>query len=152
MAAIPTLAETIKDTNLVTMKLLVDGKELSNKYQIVTMTILQEVNKIPTAHIMIVDGEADKEDFAVSSSNDFKPGKKIEIQLGYTSKNVKVFTGIIISNAIKITNDCSEMNVEAKDETVKMTITKSNHYFNDKSDYDIKAPSIALDCSANLIL
>src|SRR4051812_10325031 len=100
MADIPTLAETVKDTNLVTMKLLVDDKDLSDKYQIVTMTIQQEINKIPTVHIMIVDGEVNEKDFKASSSDDFKPGKKIEIQLGYTSNYEKVFTGIIISNAI----------------------------------------------------
>lgn len=137
MPEIPTLAETIKDTNLVSMELLVDGKDVSDIYQIVSITIQQQINKIPAARIMIIDGEVNKEDFAASSSNDFKPGKKIEIRLGYTSENEKLFEGIIISNAIKINNDCSELNIEAKDETAKMTIAKGNNYFNDKSCSDI---------------
>ncbi|MEO7766307.1 MAG: hypothetical protein ABIS01_02735, partial [Ferruginibacter sp.] len=137
MPEIPTLAQTITDTNLVSMKLLVDGKEISNTYQVVSITLQQELNKIPSAHIMIMDGEVNKEEFPASSSDDFKPGKKIEIKLGYKFNYEKVFEGFIISNAIKINNDCSELNIEAKDETVKMTITKGNGYFEDKSASEI---------------
>lgn len=131
------MAQTIKDTNLVSMQVLVDGKDVSNAYQFVSITIQQEINKIPAARIMIVDGEVNKEDFAASSSDDFKPGKKIEIKLGYSLDNEKLFEGIIISNAIRINNDCSELNIEAKDATTKMTINKGNNYFTDRSSSEI---------------
>ncbi|MDQ6763561.1 MAG: type VI secretion system tip protein VgrG [Bacteroidota bacterium] len=137
MPEIPTLEQTIKASNLISMELLIDGKDMSLTYQIVTITIQQEINKIPAARILIMDGEVNKGDFAASSSNDFKPGKEIEIKLGYTSENDTVFKGIIISNAIKINNDCSELNIEAKDETTKMTITKGNNHFTGISDIEI---------------
>lgn len=137
MSGAQTIAQIVKDPQLVTFELLVDGKDISNTYQVITITVSQIIDKIPTAHILIVDGAPDTKNFEASSSNDFKPGKKIEIKLGYNSTNEKVFEGIIISNAIRINNDCSELNLEAKDETVKMTINNNNHHFNDKSDIDI---------------
>jgi Rhs element Vgr protein len=137
MPPVPKLAETIKDTNLVSMELLVDGNDLSIARQIVSIAVHQELNKIPTAHIIIVDGEPASENFAASSSNDFKPGKSIEIKLGYNSSNETVFSGIIITNAIRVNNGYSEMNIEAKDKTVKMTVSMGNNHFRNKSDIEI---------------
>ena len=137
MGEIPTLTEVVKDSNLVSMELLIDGKDLSDTYQVVAITILQEINKIPSARITIIDGEPDKEDFAVSSSNDFKPGKKVVINLGYLFNNEKVFEGIIISHSIKVNNGCSELNIEAKDKTARMTISKGSNHFRDKTDSEI---------------
>ncbi|MBK8553387.1 MAG: type VI secretion system tip protein VgrG [Ignavibacteria bacterium] len=137
MAEVQTIGQAIKDTDRISIELLIDGLDCSNTYQIITASINLEINKIPSAHILIVDGEPDTEDFAASSSNVFKPGKKIEIKLGYKNSTEKVFQGIIISNSLNLNSDRSESNIEAKDETVKMPINKGNRHYNDKSDSDV---------------
>ncbi len=83
MANVPNIAQTLKSTDLVSVELLVDGNPLSDVYQVIMLNIRQEINKIPAATIVIFDGEPNIEDFTISSSNDFKPGKKVEIKLGY---------------------------------------------------------------------
>src|SRR3569833_398287 len=83
---------------------------------LVSGNITLGVNKIPTATIVVIDGEPNKETFEVSDSGDFLPGKKIEIKLGYHNNNATIFKGIIISNTLKINDNCAELNVECKDE------------------------------------
>ncbi len=123
---------------LVTYKLLVDGKAVSEALEIVSINIHQEVNKITSATIVIVDGDPDTEDFKISSSNQFLPGKKIEINLGYDSKNVIAFSGIIVTNSQKANGDCAMLTLECKDETVKMTLDKnSSHHDKPTSATDI---------------
>lgn len=113
---------------LVTYKLLVDGKAVSEALEIVSITIHQEINKITGATVVIADGDPDTEDFKISSSNQFLPGKKIEINLGYDSKNVIAFSGIIVTNAQKAGNECAMLTLECKDETIKMTLDKNSRH------------------------
>jgi Rhs element Vgr protein len=118
--------------DLVTFIIKVDEKDISKKYQVKSITVQQEINKIPAATLIIIDGEPSKEDFEISSSGEFLPGKKIEIQLGYWEENITVFKGIIVTNTHRINNNCAELNIDCKHEAVKMTLSKSNNHFNMK--------------------
>lgn len=130
------MADTANSSNneiggLVTYSLLVDGNPVSEAIEIVSIEIHQEVNVITRSIVVIVDGDPETEDFQLSSSNRFLPGKKIEISLGYDSTNVKVFKGIITSNSQKANDDSTLLTVECKDEAVKMTLDKnSKHHVN----------------------
>jgi len=116
---------------LVTYSLLVDGNPVSEAIEIVSIEIHQEINVITRATVVIVDGDPETEDFQISSSNQFLPGKKIEISLGYDSTNINVFRGIIVSNSQKANDDSTLLTVECKDEAVKMTLDKnSKHHVN----------------------
>lgn len=137
MAEVQTISQILRETDLVSFEILIEGTDYSNAYHIASININTEINKIPSANIVILDGETNIEDFEASSSNDFKPGKKIEINLGYRSNTEKVFTGIIISNSLEVNTNSSQLTIEAKDETFKMTINKGNHHFNDKLSSDI---------------
>ena len=123
--------------DLVSLLIKVDGKEISKEYHVTSVTIQHEINKIPTASLVIIDGEASTQDFPVSSGGEFVPGKKIEIELDYLNNEEAddkkfVFTGIIVTNTHKVNNNCCELNIECKDETIKMTINKGNHQFDKK--------------------
>src|SRR5688572_28229635 len=117
---------TGQNPDLVTNIVLVDGKEIPKSYHMTGITIQTEINKIPTATLIILDGEPESERFAISDAGDFLPGKKIEIRLGYHNENKTVFKGLIITNTHKVNNNCSEMQVECKDETIRMTVNKGN--------------------------
>ena len=131
------IVPTLQNPDLVSLGILIEGNLVSKKYHIVSITVLHEINKIPTAHLQILDGEPNKEDFEISDSGEFKPGKKIEIQFGYHNEKNTVFNGIIISNSHRITDNCAELNIECKDEIIKMTINRNNHHFNDILDSDV---------------
>jgi Rhs element Vgr protein len=137
MATSTRIVPTVQNPDVVTCNVLVEGTEVTQKYHIVNIGIEKGINKIPSCHITILDGEANTEDFAISNSNDFIPGKKIEIKFGYHNENNTVFKGIIITNTHRVSDNCTEINIECKDETVKMTINAGNRFFNDKTDSDV---------------
>ena len=130
--------------NIVAVKVKVDGEVIPREYHLVSVTVQQEVNKIPVANLVIFDGEASSQEFPVSSSGTFDAGKKIEIEYGYLDDDDSktenfFFTGIIVSLTHRISNYCCELNLECKDETVKMTINKESKSF----DKNITASEIA---------
>ena len=50
--------QTSKSDDLITFKLLTEGEELSNAYEIKSIGVTKQVNKVPTAKIVLIDGEA----------------------------------------------------------------------------------------------
>lgn len=122
---------------LVTYSLLVDGSAVSESIETVSIAIHQEINTITRASFVVVDGDPESEDFGISSSNVFRPGKTIEIALGYDSNHVTVFKGIIISNSQKTSDNGSLLVVECRDEAVKMTLDKCSKHYDNISASDI---------------
>lgn len=123
--------------DICTLCVLVEGKEIPGEYQVVSAYVAREVNRVPSAVVQLLDGEASKSTFAASDSDFFIPGKKVEIQLGYRSNNESVFKGIIVRHGIKIRKNGSVLIVECRDEAVKMTSGEKSRYFVDKKDNEI---------------
>ena len=137
MATATRIVPTLQNPDLVSATIMVDGNEIPKKYQLAGITVMSEINKIPGATLILLDGEPNREDFEISDAGDFLPGKKIEIQFGYHKEQTTVFKGIIITNTHKIDNNCAELKIECKDETIKMTVNKSNRHYNDIVDSDV---------------
>src|SRR5690349_683596 len=95
---------TVQNPDVVSATVLIEGNEIPRKYQLAHILLHSGINKIPFANLTILDGEANKEDFEISNSGDFLPGKKVEIRLGYHNENDAVFKGIIITNTHRIEN------------------------------------------------
>lgn len=129
--------DTGESADLVTFKVLIEGEELSKLYPVVSMAITKEVNRIPTAQLIITDGEASTRDFKLSNEDKLIPGKKIEISAGYHSKEESIFKGIIIKHSIKIRGGTSLLIIECKDEAVKLTVGRKSSYYYDSKDSDI---------------
>lgn len=120
-----------------TFAILVNGTEIPGAYQILSVLVNRELNRIPSATIHIKDGEAASGTFEVSNSAHFVPGKDIEVQLGYGSQNETVFKGIITNHNISIRRNNSMLIVECRDKAVKMTSGKKSRYFTNQKDSDI---------------
>src|SRR4051794_30063667 len=126
-----------------TVALLIDGQDVSGSLQVLSVAVSRELNRIPAATILIQDGEAAKATFAVSDTDHFVPGKKIEIQLGYRSNNETVFKGLIVKQGIKVRKSGSALSVECRGDAVKMTAAARSRYFIDKKDSDIMEELLA---------
>lgn len=132
-SAIPTPASP----DVCTIAILVEGKGIPGEFHILSVSVVRELNRIPSAAIHLQDGEASKSTFKASDTDYFIPGKKIEIQLGYRSRNKTVFKGIVIKHSIKLRKNVSMLVVECRDETVRMTSGAKSRYFIGKKDSDI---------------
>ncbi|RPH32895.1 MAG: type VI secretion system tip protein VgrG [Bacteroidales bacterium] len=131
---IPTQAST----DLATFRIFTNGTELGTNIAIVSIAVSKAVNKIPTARLVLSDGNMAKEDFELSAGEDFVPGTEIEIHAGYHSIEDPIFKGIVIKHGIKFRSEQnSELILEMKDVSVKMTVGRKNKYFIDATDSDI---------------
>ncbi len=126
--------QTSKSADLVTHKILIEGEELSKTYQVKSIVVQNEVNRIPMAQIVLVDGVASERDFKLSNEDLLIPGKKIEITAGYHNDEETIYKGIVIKHSIKIKGNTSLLIVECKDEAVKLTIGRKSKYFYDGKD------------------
>ncbi|MFY7672180.1 type VI secretion system tip protein VgrG [Tenacibaculum sp. MEBiC06402] len=129
--------QTSKSADLITFKILIEGEELSKVYQVKNITVSKEVNRIPTAQIILIDGDPAERDFKLSNEDLLIPGKEIEITAGYHSDEETIFKGIVIKHNLRIRAKSAQLIIECKDEAVKMTIGRKSKYFYESSDSDI---------------
>ena len=97
-----------------TFTILSNGTEVSKTYHVLSLVISSEINRIPSATILIMDGEPSRQTFEVSNTRDFQPGATIEIHAGQRGKEEPVFKGIVIRHSIKVRKATSVLSVEVR--------------------------------------
>ena len=128
---------TSQSADLITFTVLVDDTALSEVYQVASIAVDKEINRIPFAQLIFYDGEAASQDFTLGNEEMLIPGKKVEIKAGYHNDEETIFKGIIIKHSVKIRENNSLLIVECKDEAVKTTLGRKSCYYYDSSDSDI---------------
>ncbi|WPQ62260.1 type VI secretion system tip protein VgrG [Chitinophaga sancti] len=124
--------------DVATYTLLVDGTAVSPDYQILSITVTKEINRIPMARIILRDGEAADKTFAISDEDLFVPGKSMVIRIGRDGDNQQVFKGIITRHAIKIKeNGNGELHIECRDDAMRMTLGRHSRYFEQVKDSEV---------------
>lgn len=136
MKKIMTATTTIGD--YVTFTILINGNPIPDIFQVFSIITEQKVNRIASAKIVILDGDANNGTFDISSSAIFVPGNIITIQAGYDGNNQTIFTGIVTRQSIRIDNStASTLEVECHDESIRMTVGRKNKSFTNQKDSDI---------------
>jgi Rhs element Vgr protein len=120
-----------------TFTILSNGTAIPRSMSVLSIVVSKEVNRIPSATVLLQDGEASRETFDVSNQPEFEPGAELEIHIGYRSQEELVFKGIIIRHGIKVRKNVSVLVVEARDAAVKMTTQLRNRYFAELTDSDL---------------
>lgn len=123
--------------SVATFTLLSDDVEVSRTYQVLSILVQKELNRIPFATILLVDGDPAAETFPVSNAPDFEPGKTMEIKLGYSSHEETVFRGVVVKHGIKVRKGTAVLAVECRDAAVKMTLSPKCKYTRDTTDSDL---------------
>ena len=129
--------QTSQSADLVTFKILIEGEQLSAAHQVMTVAVEKEINRIPTAKLVIMDGDPASQDFELSNKDLLVPGKEIEIKAGYHSDEETIFKGIVISHNLRIRSNQSYLIVECKDKAVKLTVGRKSKYFYESKDSEI---------------
>lgn len=119
------------------IKVLIEGNEISGEFHVVSATVSNQLNRVPSATLQIRDGEASKATFAASDTDHFVPGKEVEIQLGYRAEVETVFKGIVVKHLIKVRKSGTLLALECRDKTVRMTSGLKSRYYTDTTDSDI---------------
>ncbi|MGR9014464.1 MAG: type VI secretion system tip protein VgrG [Gammaproteobacteria bacterium] len=141
--------------SLVTVTVLSNNQVVGASYELLSVQVNHEVNRIPYAELIYVDGEAADRKFALSDTDIFEPGKKIEIKLRYEDDSTSektVFTGLVVRHEVNVESTDSTLTVLIKDAAVAMTQGKNHRIFTQMSDTDILNKIIGLhDLSAGTI-
>lgn len=122
---------------VVTSTITSGGTEVSKTHHVLSIVINKEVNRIPSATIIMSDGDPAAQSFEISNKADFEPGKEIEIKLGYRSSEETVFKGIVVKHSIKTRKKNSVLIIECRDKAAKMTSACKSNYFKDTTDSDV---------------
>lgn len=116
-----------------------NGKQIIG-YQLWEVDIQMEVNRVPYALLTFIDGDYTSGEFKLSNSNDFIPGKELEIKLAETDKITTpptLFKGIVVKHAIEGDAHDSRLIVELRDLGFKMTTTRKNNVFPRQQEQEI---------------
>lgn len=124
--------------DVVQFDILSEGRVVSAELEVMSITIAREFNRIPTAKIVIRDGDAAEANFEVSNEDFFLPGKKIIIKAGHDDQRVQLFKGIVTKQTIRVREQGnSDLIVECKDASVRMTIGRHSFYYENVKDSDV---------------
>jgi Rhs element Vgr protein len=125
--------------DLVSFDIRCNNVVLNKAYRIISLEISLVVNKIATAVIYLIDGDAATQNFSISGNDDsLIPGNNIEISLGYHAKNKPVFSGVIVKQSLKSgQSGKSVLVIEAKHKCFKLALGRNSRSFLDMTDADI---------------
>ena len=116
----------------------VNGESISDEIQVVSIETKSAVNKIPSAKVTLLDGNASTGDFKASSSATFVPGNEITIEAGYDESTEIIFEGIMTKQSIKVNKEIgSVLEVICRDKAVKMAVGRKTNSFIHKKDSEI---------------
>lgn len=122
---------------VVTYSILIDGTAIPGTTQVTGIVVNRAANRISTAQVMVLDGDAAAQEFTLSNGDLFLPGKEIDIQVGYESEEESIFKGVITQQAIKVREQGpSGLSITCRDAAWVMTRGEQNKYFFEATDAD----------------
>jgi len=140
-----------RNTDVVSLTLEVDGTEVPSTVNILAVEVVRQVNRIPYARLQIGDGDPAVGDFVQSSGDLFIPGNELTIFAGYQGETEPLFTGVVLSQRVKVRQDRSQLEIICRDAAFKMALTRRNRYFEEVTDSDVAEALIAeYDLSADI--
>lgn len=127
-------SSTISDNAIASFIIKINGNTIPDSVGVLSVQVEKKVNRISSAKIVILDGDATSGNFDISSSSTFIPGAEIIIEAGYETTNYIIFQGIITSQSVRVDGVTgSALEVECMDIAVRMTVgRKSSTYTNEK--------------------
>jgi uncharacterized protein involved in type VI secretion and phage assembly len=114
-----------------------NGKSIDSA-EIVSVKVKRSTNAVPSAQIVLLDGDVGTGDWPSSDGENFALGAEIAILAGYGDVQEAVFSGIVVKAGVRVAGDNdSRLIVECRDEAVCMTLGRNNANYIDMSDSDI---------------
>ncbi len=122
----------------VTVTISSNGTTMDPSYQLLSLSVQREVNRIPQAELTLRDGDAAQRKFEISDTTFFAPGSEIEIKLRYEgSPDESVFKGPVVRHSIEADRHGSRLAVGLKDKAVKLTGARRSAVYSGQKDSEI---------------
>jgi Rhs element Vgr protein len=121
-----------------------EGTLMDSAYDLMSVDVVKELNRIPYAQIVLLDGSTAKKTFPISDQVFFEPGKLIEIEIIDGDVKSMVFKGLVVRHSVQATRYGSTLTIELKDEAVKLTQIPKSALFKDKTDTKVCGDLISI--------
>ena len=106
-------------------------------YELMSVDILQEANRLPIAELVLLDGNSSNEKFPISESGFFDPGATISISARREESSLsKIFEGIVVRHSIRADRQGSYLVIELTDKAYALTMHRQSMVFREKTDSD----------------
>jgi Rhs element Vgr protein len=122
---------------LATLSVKAGGSPLDASFQVLSMEVSLEINRIPSAQILILDGDPAKGTFEASMSPKLAPGEEIQVMIGYNTQNKEVFKGVIVRQSIQFRDNLSVVRIDCRAKSYKLTLNRKSKVFYEKKDSDL---------------
>jgi len=122
------------------IKIRCNGQPLPSHYEVVDLQVRSELNRIPRATLVLLDGSLAQRCFEISDGDLFKPGSRISIALGYVDQSVMpkiVFEGVVMRHAITSSLAGMRLKLTLSDAAIAMTRIRRSQVYQDKKDSDV---------------
>ncbi len=104
-----------------------DGQAVPDSLQIISLEVRRAVNNLPSARLVIADGDMPNKQFPASDASHFKPGAAIKISAGYGDDEQALFEGLVVKHGLRVSGDNdARLIVECRDKAVRMTVGRKN--------------------------
>lgn len=122
---------------LATLSVKAGGSPLDASFQVLSMEVSLEINRIPSAQILILDGDPAKGTFEASMSPKLAPGQEIQVMIGYNTQDKEVFKGVIVRQSIQFRDNLSVVRIDCRAKSYKLTLNRKSKVFYEKKDSDL---------------
>jgi Rhs element Vgr protein len=125
--------------SVVTVTVLSNGQQMSESYQLLSVDIRRDVNRIPVATLVFVDGDAAEGRFEISDTGTFTPGHEIEIKARYEGAppDTTLFKGLVVRHGVDAGPHGSRLRVEMKDAAIRLAYGRNSVVFRESTDTDV---------------
>lgn len=135
------VSSLVENMDYLSFEISINGKRMSDSYDVLSIEVSRAVNSIPSAVItLVLPGEnAENKAFAASEGTLFIPGNEVTIKVGYELKTDLIFRGIIVRQGISggRSGERNQLILHCRDKAVSMTVGKKVKAFTEQKDSDI---------------
>lgn len=125
-------------TDLTTFTVTSNGTALPGRFQVEYIDIRSMVNRITSAEVAFIDGDAANQEFASSAAPELKPGAEITIAIGYHREETVLFKGILVKQQIKVTRGGhSRVVITCKDKAFLLAQASRSAHYSTTKDADL---------------
>jgi Rhs element Vgr protein len=115
-----------------------DGVPLPGSASVVSVTVSRAINEIPSARLVIQDGDPATGAWTLADGATFEPGAVIAIQAGYGGREDVIFEGVVVGLGARADDAGScRLVVECRDRAVHMTLAPRSAGYADVKDSDV---------------
>jgi Rhs element Vgr protein len=129
--------------SVVTVTVRIDGQAAPSEWGLVSVDVRRELNRLPSAQLVYIDGDVADSSFPISDSGKLKPGAAVEILARYEggqgpgAQDRTLFKGVVVRHGLEAGQGGSVLRVDLRDKAIAMTRPRRSRVSLQAKDSDV---------------